>query len=108
MKRTELKRRVALAIKALKGAPLVYDYPVPKLVVERQPIQTIETRFEVARPEVDQVEKEIVDNFAKRKLMRDLADGLAKYGLVRVAREDTPLKIIYRAYVRAIPPIEED
>ncbi len=107
MKRTELKRRVDLAIKALKGAPLVYDYPVPKLVMEHRPIQTVKARFEVARPEVDQVEKEIVDNFAKRKLMSELADGLKKYGLVRVAREDTPLKIIYNAYILVIPPKED-
>lgn len=108
MKRTELKRRLTLAVKALKGAPLIYDYPVPRLKVEAQPVETIQARFELSQPEADMVPPEVATKIAERKLLENLMAGLYQSGLVKVTKRNTSLAIVYEARIRAIAPAEED
>lgn len=108
MKLTELKRRLTWAVRALKGAPLVYDFPMPKLTVENRPVQTIGARFEVYRPEADMLSPEDRTKMAERKLLENLMKGLWESGLVQVRQTNTARAIIYEARIRAIAPAEED
>lgn len=108
MKRTELKRRLTWAVRALKGAPLVYDLPVPKLTVETQPVQTIGARFELYLPEAVMLSPEDRTKMAERKLLENLGRGLWESGLVQVRQTNTSHAIVYEARIRAIAPAEED
>lgn len=108
MKLKDLKKRIKLAISAIKGAPLIYDYPVPKFKVETQPIQTIQARYEISRPEADMMPYEVVTKVAEGKLMESLMKGLSESGLVQVLQATTSRAIIYEARIRATLPLCED
>lgn len=108
MKLSELKRRLTLAAEALKGAPLVYDLPMPKLTVETQPIQTIQARFEMCRQDADMLGLETTTVIAERKLLEKLTESIGQSGLVQIRRKNTGHAVIYEARVRAIAPREDD
>lgn len=107
MKRTEVKRRVFLAIRALKGAPLVEDVYRPKLVVERTDVVKIGVEHEVRLPEADMIGPETVAKMAKRGLLESLAKGLEQAGVVQIREKRTIHAIVYYATIRALLPTEE-
>ena len=107
MKRTEVKRRVSLAIRALKGAPLVEDVYRPKLVVEQPRAVKIGAEYEALLPEADMIGPEIVAKMAKRGLLESLAKGLEQAGVVQIREKRTIHAIVYSATIRALLPTEE-
>lgn len=109
MKRTEAKRRVSLAIRALKGAPLVEDiYRPNKIGVERTDVVKIGVEHEVRLPEADMIGPESVAKMAKRGLLESLAKGLEQAGVVQIREKRTIHAIVYYATIRALLPTEED
>lgn len=108
MKKAEVKRRVSLAIRALKGAPLIEDLHHPMLAVENPRIVRIVAEHQALRPDADMVGPEIVEKFAKQRLLAKLAEGLEQFRAVQIFEERTSYAIIYRATIRAVVPDGEE
>lgn len=108
MKMNELKRRMANAVRALKGQTRIEPLAVPALEVERQPVQTFQVKYEISLDELGRRGPGFEAHWIMPEMRARLLKQMEASGLVQHRADRFGGHIIYTAKIRVIGPCEED
>lgn len=109
MKKTKFTQRIANAVRALRGEPLVVDIPLPKMEVAPLQLETFGAERVVPLMLLDMQGPETVAETARRDLASLIGKGLMDAGAIEISKTVDLDRgtLTYRARVRVARPEEE-